>query len=251
MIGTTVIFKPGVIIGGKVEHNCGTSRAIGYFLEPMIALAPFAKNQMHCVLHGVTSDNVDVSVDNIKASTLPVLKHFGMLIGGEVKISKRGSLPLGGGQILFTCPTMRSLKPVKFCERGLVNKIRRTAYTTRISPQSATRTIEKAKSILKPLVNDVYIYTDILKGEESGKSPGFGLSLTAETSTGAVFSSEFVARSGDTPMSVGERAAKLLLKEIEEGGCVDLTCQWTTLLWMALNSEDVSEIFIGRLDPFT
>ena len=27
--GTTVAFRPGVLVGGKVEHDCGTSRAVG------------------------------------------------------------------------------------------------------------------------------------------------------------------------------------------------------------------------------
>ncbi|KAG5455880.1 MAG: RNA 3'-terminal phosphate cyclase/enolpyruvate transferase [Olpidium bornovanus] len=60
--GTTVAYKPGVITGGKVNHDCGTSRAVGYFLEAIIPLAPFAKNPVNLTLTGITSDNVDLSV---------------------------------------------------------------------------------------------------------------------------------------------------------------------------------------------
>jgi RNA 3'-terminal phosphate cyclase-like protein len=60
--GTSIVYKPGVIIGGKVAHDCGTSRAIGYFLEPLIALGPFAKTPMNVTLNGITNDNVDISV---------------------------------------------------------------------------------------------------------------------------------------------------------------------------------------------
>ncbi len=37
-------YMPGVIWGGaSLEHDCGTGRAIGYFLEPLVLLALFAK----------------------------------------------------------------------------------------------------------------------------------------------------------------------------------------------------------------
>lgn len=42
--GTSLRYKPGVIIcGAGLVHDCGTSRAIGYFLEALVPLALFAK----------------------------------------------------------------------------------------------------------------------------------------------------------------------------------------------------------------
>lgn len=42
--GTALRYRPGIITGGSgLVHECGTSRAIGYFIEPLIAIAPFAK----------------------------------------------------------------------------------------------------------------------------------------------------------------------------------------------------------------
>lgn len=42
--GTSLRYKPGVIIcGGGLVHDCGASRAIGYFLEALVLLALFAK----------------------------------------------------------------------------------------------------------------------------------------------------------------------------------------------------------------
>ncbi|KAG0291509.1 rRNA-processing endoribonuclease, partial [Dissophora globulifera] len=82
--GTSIIYKPGVIIGGKVYHDCGTSRAIGYFLEPLIALGPFSKAPMNVTLNGITNDNVDISVDTIRTVLLPQLKKFGIEEGLEL-----------------------------------------------------------------------------------------------------------------------------------------------------------------------
>jgi len=60
--GTTVVFKPGAIVGGRISHDCTVSRAVGYYLEPLIWLAPFSKKLFHVTLNGVTNDDTDVSV---------------------------------------------------------------------------------------------------------------------------------------------------------------------------------------------
>lgn len=59
--GTTLVYRPGVLIGGTISHECPLSRAIGYFLEPFIALAPFSKHPISLTLTGITNNNVDVS----------------------------------------------------------------------------------------------------------------------------------------------------------------------------------------------
>lgn len=41
--GTALTYTPGFIMGGYIEHDCGTTRSIGWFLEALVALAPFAK----------------------------------------------------------------------------------------------------------------------------------------------------------------------------------------------------------------
>lgn len=60
--GTSVLLKPGVITGGEVTHDCPLSRSIGYFLEPLVAIAPFAKTRVHMTLKGITTDDKDLSV---------------------------------------------------------------------------------------------------------------------------------------------------------------------------------------------
>ena len=57
-----MVYKPGIIIGGRIEHDCGIARSIGYFLEPLVALTPFSKAPTVLVLQGITTDNIDLSV---------------------------------------------------------------------------------------------------------------------------------------------------------------------------------------------
>ena len=112
--GTSLSFQPGILVGGRIEHDCGTERSIGYYLEVLLQLGPFCKNPLHATLTGVTNNQIDPSVDLIKASFLPVVKQFLLSDEGlEVKVVKRGAAPQGGGQVLLRCPVKRQLKPVQ------------------------------------------------------------------------------------------------------------------------------------------
>ncbi|KAJ3104025.1 rRNA-processing endoribonuclease [Phlyctochytrium planicorne] len=286
--GTSILYRPGVIFGGKIEHDCPTSRGIGYFLEPLIALAPFAKNPLLLILTGVTNNNVDVCVDTIRTVTLPNLKRFLPTEEAvDLKITRRGAPPLGGGEVTFRCPCVRTLRTLQLTDFGRgIKRIRGIAYATRISPLMANRVVDSARSILTRYIPDVYLYTDIYKGAESGKSPGYGLSLVAESTTGTLMSAECAYQprknpiamdvddddekdkvaaddlsnpesmlendySFPTPEDLGVRTARLLLTEIRKGGCVDTVSQWLAVLMLALGPEDVGKVRVGQVGVFT
>lgn len=56
--GTEFDFIPGALIGGQLEHECCKHRGIGYYLEVVLALAPFCKKALNIVLRGVTNNQV-------------------------------------------------------------------------------------------------------------------------------------------------------------------------------------------------
>ena len=105
-IGTAILLKPGVIAGGNVVHDCPLSRSVGYFLEPVIMLAPFSKKPLQRSLRGITTDDDDLSVswlcpqillcsltppipqqvDIIRTVTLPHLQLFGVSDGLELRV---------------------------------------------------------------------------------------------------------------------------------------------------------------------
>lgn len=64
--GTNLLYRPGILEGGTLEHNCSLQRSIGYFLEPLLMLAPFAKRQICITLHGITNGTEDPSVSKSK-----------------------------------------------------------------------------------------------------------------------------------------------------------------------------------------
>ncbi|KAJ7335493.1 hypothetical protein JRQ81_013434 [Phrynocephalus forsythii] len=192
--GTSLYYQPGLLYGGSLEHDCSLSRSIGYYLESLLCLAPFMKHSLRIVLRGITNDQVDPSVDVLKATALPLLKRFG--IDGEeleLKITKRGMPPKGGGEVIFSCPVKKALKPIQYTDPGKIKRIRGMAYSVRVSPQIANRIVDAARSILNKFLPDIYIYTDHMKGASSGNSPGFGLSLVAETINGTFLGAELAS----------------------------------------------------------
>ncbi|XP_005110004.2 RNA 3'-terminal phosphate cyclase-like protein [Aplysia californica] len=256
--GTQIIYRPGLLLGGGIDHDCHVARPIGYYLEMLMCLAPFTKEPLRAVLRGVTCDKDDPSVDLLKLSVFPVLKRFlGTDEGLELKISKRGAAPDGGGEVLFCCPCRQKLRPVKFLQPGKIKRIRGVAWSVRVSPAFVNRLVDSTRSVLNKFLTDVYIYTDHMKGNQSGKSPGFGLTLVAETTEGAFLAAEEVSnarKSGEGPSipeDIGKKAAVSLLQEIHRGGCVGSMAQSLAALMMVLGQQDVSKVQMGELTPYT
>ncbi|KAG7308382.1 hypothetical protein JYU34_005579 [Plutella xylostella] len=255
--GTSLYFQPGILIGGQVSHDCCPQRGIGYYLEVLLALGPFCKEPLNAVLRGVTHSDLDVSVDKIKAAALPILLKFILVDDGlELKVVRRGAPPLGGGEVVFRCPVKRYLRPLQWTKWGLVKRIRGVVYALRVSPTMANRVVESAKGVMLKFLPDVYINTDQCRGANAGKSPGFGISLVAETNEKTYYCAEAKSAEpgqGETslPEDLGVQCARRLLDEIYRAGACDSSFQWLVALWMALGQKDVSECVVGPLSDYT
>ena len=120
-------------------------------------------------------------------------------------------------------------------------------YTSRVSPSIANRIIEAARGLLNKLVPDVYIHTDLAKKKESKgyvchvckfsvptvvrSSPGYGITLIAESTTGALLGAEMIfCKDGKDivlPEDLGQQVATLLFQEILSvcvGVCIPGCC---------------------------
>lgn len=132
-------------------------------------------------------------MDHIKSSGLATLRKFILDDEGlDIKVVNRGMLPLGGGEIIFKCPVRKCLRPLQFTNPGMVKRIRGTVYALRVSPVIANRMVESSKGVLLKFLPDIYIHTDQCRGKQSGKSPGYGIHLVAETTNGVFYSAEQV-----------------------------------------------------------
>ncbi|XP_057809987.1 probable RNA 3'-terminal phosphate cyclase-like protein [Salvia miltiorrhiza] len=262
--GTKVEYKPGTLMGGRhLVYNCGQDRAIGYFLEPLLILALYGRNQLSIDLIGITNDSRDPSVDTFRSTTIPLLKRFGIPSESlDLKIKSRGVPPKGGGKVeLSISPIMQNtLKALTWIDTGLVKSIRGLTFSARVSAQFEHKILQAARGILKPFLQNIPIDTDHKKGLEAGLSPGYGISLVAETTSGCCISADTTVsypyseqdseeKDLSTAEDAGRKVASDLLHGIEEYGVVDSTHQGLLFLLCALSAEDVSKVRVGKLSP--
>nr|CAD1816842.1 unnamed protein product [Ananas comosus var. bracteatus] len=96
-----------------------------------------------------------------------------------------------------------------------------------------------ARGVFNNFIPDVHIFTDHRSGPAVGRSPGYGMSLVAETTTGCLISADIESTEKademdedteekpevKTPEDIGIEVASILLGEIKQGGVVDSTHQ--------------------------
>lgn len=75
------------------------------------------------------------------------------------------------------------------------------------------RVVESARGVLNDILPDIYINTDHFKGKEGGDSPGYSLSLVAETTTGALLSVERTAMTNQSNVTNSNESPKIDLPE--------------------------------------
>lgn len=51
--------------------------------------------------------------------------------------------------------------------------------------------VDGARSVVNQLLADVYVFTDHMSGSEAGASPGYGIMLVAETTSGRLLAAEY------------------------------------------------------------
>ena len=279
--GTTLLYRPGLITGsapgsgasgGVIRHElpAGCTRGVSYFLIPLCLLAPFSKSAMNVMFTGpgvITSatPSGDMSVDSVRTAILPVYSHFGIANNIELRVLQRSNPGTGGkggfGEIqLVFGHQVRLPKTVHIMNPGRVKTIRGVAYCTGVSASNNARMIEEARGVLNPLTGDTYIFSDVssaphlLSGGKSNPDQknktgiGFGLSLVAESSTGSLYSADVASppSGGVTPEDIGRQCAYQLLESVSLGGTVSLTAAPTVLTLMAMGSEDVGRVQLGR-----
>ena len=262
--------------GGVIEHKLGAecaARGISYWLIPLCLLAPFAKNAVNVQFTGpgvVTAahpDAGDPSVDTVRTAILPLFAQFGITLNQELRVHRRCCAPApngpqntAGGEVqLVFGHQVRLPKTLHLLRAGRVKRIRGVAYATGVPGSSNARSIDAARGVLNRFVPDTYIFSDVSgppppldKNQKTGggwrTGIGYGLSLVAETTTNCLYSADVAAdpKGGQIPEDVGKACAFQLLDEIEQGGCASRLAAPTVMTLMAMGSEDVGRIVLGK-----
>ncbi|KAH8732796.1 RNA 3'-terminal phosphate cyclase/enolpyruvate transferase [Phaeosphaeriaceae sp. PMI808] len=282
MTGTTLLYRPGLITGsaeglgaagGLIRHEIPREcarRGVSWWLIPLCILSPFSKGNVNVIFHGegcVTSATTtgDISADTVRTAMLPLYKSFGIDRNIELRILKRSCAPQGGKsaggevQLVFN-HQVRLPKTLHLMNPGRVKKIRGVAYCVEVPKTNNERMIHEARGILNKFVPDTYIFSDaspapLIPTNQKGQGPakvkgavGFGLSLVAESSTGCIYSADVCSPpEGGVPADeIGKQCAYQLLEKISQAGCVESSSASTVLMLMAMGSEDVGRLALGK-----
>jgi RNA 3'-terminal phosphate cyclase-like protein len=283
--GTTLTYIPGLITGNTSAGNPSDAvkcvlpescrRGVSWFLLPLCMLAPFSKAPINVrfegpgVITGATATG-DVSVDTIRTALLPLYEAFGIMASKlELRVLQRSCAGAGGkgggGVVELRFGSQVRLPKTLHMNRnpGRVKRVRGVAYCTGVSASNNARMIHAARGVLNPLVSDIHVAAQydqaptvsVSAGDTSGvggkkrTGVGFGLALLAESSAdGVIYSADVPAPSegGVTPEEVGQKCAYQLLEVISQGGCVTRVGAPTVLTLMAMGSEDVGRVRLGR-----
>ena len=246
---------------------------MSWFLIPLCILAPFAKKPVNVRFDGegcITSatETGDVSIDTVRTAILPLYEKFGILSSKlELRVLQRSCAGPGGkgggGVVELRFGSQVRMPKTLHLHRspGRVRRIRGVAYCTGVSASNNARMIHAARGVLNALVSDVHVAAQYdqapLVNTGDREDPkrkkrtgvGFGISLLAESSSeGVLYSADVVSPSagGVTPEDVGRKCAWQLLEVVEQGGCVSRIAANTVLLLMAMGSEDVGRVRLGR-----
>lgn len=263
--GTQLRFKPGVIIGGTITHECPKERSVSWFLEGIVPLLPFAKEASNITLTGITEGlcEQDPSMEYWKANLPKCLKQFGIIDDQNddfMDADRTFTLQTihrssdGSGRIRVECPIIRSsLTPIDWTEVGKIKRIRGLVLSSHASTMA--RTAFATKGVLQQLIPDIWIHTEKIQKPTTNSlldhQSRLTVTLTAESTTGDSHTVETAAIARSLPEDTGNVAAATLLQTlaVQGGGITSGSITNIILLWMCLTPEDVSRVRLGSLTP--
>ena len=215
--GTQLRFHPGGLLGGTdLHHECPDSRSIGWFIEGILPLAPFGKENLAITFTGITDGlcEIDPSADYLKRSTGQIFEAFGIGVDEDeddqpqIQILQRAAAPTTSvenanvmnnvnsytGKVQLTCPIVKqSLSSIDLVDPGRIKRIRGNAISCKIvSSSMAARVAYAAKGVFHRLLPDVWIHTDIHtpKRNQCGPNPGMMMVVSSESTTGVTYTAE-------------------------------------------------------------
>lgn len=225
-----IVFIPGKIKSGNFYFDIGTAGSITLVLQALLPAAIHAPSAVKFEIIGGTNVPLAPSSEYFQH----IFCDFLLKMGIEIKSDtiKYGFYPKGGGKMQLTIKPCRNLKPLNLNERGNLLKVDCWSVASEHLKQArvAERQIEGFEKELKMKIEKRNIaYADSL-------CPGSAIHAHAVYEN-CKLGSDFLGKRGLPAETVGKNCADLLLKEINDKGCVDSHAADQLLPFMALAKE--------------
>jgi len=216
-----LVFEPHRRLSGSFIFDVGTAGSISLVLQALMPAAAFAPNQTRFNLIGGTNVRWSPSIDYVPRVLLPTLGKMGY--NCRVTVEQRGHYPKGRGRVMAIIEPVRKLKSIKFTEFGKVEKVYVISHCVKLPSHVAERQAESAAKLFREVGYDnIEVKTEWYPPDKDPHlGPGSGVTVYAETTTGALLGSDALGERGKPAEKVGEEAAQKLIKELDSRMPVD------------------------------
>ncbi len=230
-------FRPGHEQVYDVNMNIGTAGSVSLVLQAMLLAARNHRQRLNIDISGGTNVMWAPPIDSYQHLLFPLLKK--MDIDADVKIISRGFYPQGGGRVIATMNSIKTIKPLDIEDLGELKKIKGVCFSQRLPDWKTDEIIQGCEKAL----GDRPVEFDVQRTE--GDSRGAGIVLVAEYENGMLGSNTLTTR-GQTAEKAGEDAAMDLLREMESGATMDVHTADQVLPYMAM-AESKSRFSVSRI----
>jgi RNA 3'-terminal phosphate cyclase (ATP) len=182
-----------------------------------------AETDVSLLFKGGTNVGMAPQIEYYKYVFKPNLNRFGADFVLNDDGIRKGYFPKGGGhvKIKLSPPKQKVLSAVKLEDPGEVNKITIFSSVAGVLPiKMAHAMVDGAKRVLAGTLtgfNEIQLAVNVKK-EENAFGNGSSIVIVAETTTGCVLGGSGLGSPKEQAFSVGEGAAKELVRFITEKG---------------------------------
>ena len=243
-------FTPRDRKGGRFTFDVGTAGSISLILQALMPAAAYAPTSIELELVGGTDVRWSPSIDYLRLVQLPLLHKMGYQ--ANIQIHQRGHYPKGSGRVSATITPPRTLRAVRWLERGELTAVEGISHCVKLPSHVAQRQATAAKEKLNAAGfsgANITIET-YAPNQDMHLAPGCGITLLARFTTGAILGSDSLGERGKPAETVGQEAASRLLDELSSGAAVDRHMGDMMIPYMAV-AEGRSEVQVSETTTHT
>lgn len=242
---TEVTFHPGTIKRGKYYADPGTAGSIMLLFQVSLPCLLFADGPSELDFKGGTNAEMAPQIDHTLMVFQPIIERMGVTFNCNIR--KRGYFPKGGGHVFIKVnPAANYIEPLELLNPGEVVEIKGKSFVAGVLPVKMAHSMADAASqLLRKSFPGVTLKVDRMKEPvDVAVGNGSGIVLAIKTSTNCLLGASSLGKRNVSTESVGEAAAKDLLKDYNSGSCVDHYVQDQLVIFMAL-AKGKSKVKIG------
>ncbi|XP_062516339.1 RNA 3'-terminal phosphate cyclase-like [Corticium candelabrum] len=246
----SVKFQPNSMKFGRYVADTQTAGSTVLLIQSSLPCLLFSPGPCEVILRGGTNADMAPQIDYTLMVFKVIAERFGVQF--ECRVCRRGYYPKGGGELQLSTKPVPFIKAVQITDRGEVTEVRGRAFVAGVLPvKVAARMAHSATRMLQQQLPSVCVHIEVVQeSREAAVGTGTGLIVVAETSTGCLLAGSALGKKGQPAEDVGETAARMLIANLESGGCVDEYLQDQLIIFMAL-AKGKSRIRCGAITLHT